>query len=54
MSATIDTGKLANYFGNPIRGKLEPTPVINVDTRGYAVSEFYLEDLKPLGPVSTV
>ena len=51
MSATIDSQLFARYFSVPVRGMLEPAPVMTVEGQSYTVSEYYLEDLKPLGEV---
>ena len=51
MSATFDTKKFAEYFAIPVRGVLEPAPIVSVEGRQYQVSEYYIEDLKPLGLV---
>ncbi|KAK2190456.1 hypothetical protein NP493_81g02000 [Ridgeia piscesae] len=49
MSATIDSQLFAQYFSLPVRGVLEPAPVMTVQGQSYTVSEYYLEDLHPLG-----
>ncbi|XP_050405391.2 ATP-dependent RNA helicase TDRD9 [Patella vulgata] len=52
MSATLDSKQFAEYFALPIRDRLEPAPVINVEGRVFRVSEFYANDLSPaLGPL---
>ena len=33
---------------------LEPAPVMTVEGQSYTVSEYYLEDLKPLGEVGRI
>ena len=52
MSATFDTEQFAQYFSIPVRDKMEAAPVYSVEGRSFAVSEFYVEDLEQLGPVS--
>ncbi|ESP02791.1 hypothetical protein LOTGIDRAFT_110746, partial [Lottia gigantea] len=47
MSATLDSKQFAQYFALPIRDKLEPAPVVNVEGRVFRVSEFYANDLYP-------
>ncbi|KAI0215243.1 ATP-dependent RNA helicase TDRD9 [Lamellibrachia satsuma] len=49
MSATIDSQQFAQYFSLPVRGVLEAAPVMTVKGQSYTVSEYYLEDLHPLG-----
>ncbi len=51
MSATINADLFANYFSIPVMGRMEPAPVVTVTGRMYKVSEFYIEDLAPLGKV---
>ncbi|XP_060080350.1 ATP-dependent RNA helicase TDRD9-like, partial [Ylistrum balloti] len=51
MSATIDSEMFANYFALPLGRKLEPAPVISVEGKIFAVSEYYTEDLSVLGEV---
>ena len=51
MSATIDSQLFAQYFSLPVRGVLEPAPVMTVQGQSFTVSEYYLEDLHPLGDV---
>ncbi|XP_034531835.1 ATP-dependent RNA helicase TDRD9 [Notolabrus celidotus] len=46
MSATIDCRQFADYFGTPIRGKMIPAYVFEVEGAPYAIEEFYLDDLK--------
>ena len=52
MSATLDSDLFANYFAQPIGEVFEPAPVISVEGSIFSVSEYYVEDLKQLGPVS--
>jgi ATP-dependent RNA helicase TDRD9 len=51
MSATFNSEMFAHYYSIPVRGKLEPAPVISVEGRVHDVKEFYIEDLKVLGEV---
>nr|XP_040055966.1 ATP-dependent RNA helicase TDRD9 isoform X2 [Gasterosteus aculeatus aculeatus] len=48
MSATINCKEFADYFGNPICGKMNPAYVFDVEGVPYAIEEFYLDDLKAL------
>ncbi|XP_072313542.1 ATP-dependent RNA helicase TDRD9 [Eucyclogobius newberryi] len=50
MSATIDCKQFAEYFGTPVRGKMNPAYVFEVEGAPYAIEEFYLEDLQRLVP----
>ena len=52
MSATIEAQKFADYFKVPVRGVMEPAPVLTVGAGTFKVSEYFVEDLKQLGPVS--
>ena len=52
MSATFDTQKFAEYFAVNVRGSLEAAPVVSVEGSMFKVPEYYIEDLKSLGPVS--
>ncbi|KAK3092629.1 hypothetical protein FSP39_005160 [Pinctada imbricata] len=49
MSATFNTGEFADYFALPIRDRLEPAPVYSVEGHCFRVSEYYVEDISPLG-----
>ncbi|XP_035669550.1 ATP-dependent RNA helicase TDRD9-like [Branchiostoma floridae] len=51
MSATLDSSMFAGYFSIPVRGELAPAPVVTVEGRLFPVTEFYVEDLAPLGPL---
>ncbi|XP_021341941.1 putative ATP-dependent RNA helicase TDRD9 [Mizuhopecten yessoensis] len=51
MSATIESEMFASYFALPLGRKLEPAPVISVEGKIFAVSEYYTEDLSVLGEV---
>ncbi|CAL1575135.1 unnamed protein product [Knipowitschia caucasica] len=48
MSATINCQEFSEYFGVPVRGKMIPAYVFEVEGAPYAIEEFYLEDLQPL------
>ncbi|XP_070698843.1 ATP-dependent RNA helicase TDRD9 [Pempheris klunzingeri] len=50
MSATINCRELAEYFGTPICGKMNPAYVFEVEGVPYAIEEFYLDDLYELFP----
>ncbi|XP_060919687.1 ATP-dependent RNA helicase TDRD9 [Labrus mixtus] len=50
MSATINCRQFAEYFGTPIRGKMNPAYVFEVEGTPYAIEEFYLDDLKKMFP----
>ncbi|XP_054469828.1 ATP-dependent RNA helicase TDRD9 [Anoplopoma fimbria] len=50
MSATINCKQFAEYFGTPIRGKMNPAYVFEVEGTPYAIEEFYLDDLQTLFP----
>uniref|UniRef100_A0A3Q3GEP4 ATP-dependent RNA helicase TDRD9 n=1 Tax=Labrus bergylta TaxID=56723 RepID=A0A3Q3GEP4_9LABR len=50
MSATINCRQFAEYFGTPIRGKMNPAYVFEVEGTPYAIEEFYLDDLKNMFP----
>eukprot|EP00064_Thunnus_orientalis_P020008 superscaffoldBa00005280_g20139 len=50
MSATINCRQFAEYFGTPIRGKMNPAYVFEVEGAPYAIEEFYLDDLHNLFP----
>ncbi|XP_074516874.1 ATP-dependent RNA helicase TDRD9 isoform X1 [Sebastes fasciatus] len=50
MSATINCKQFAEYFGTPIRGKMNPAYVFEVEGTPYAIEEFYLDDLQKLFP----
>ncbi|KAG1700906.1 ATP-dependent RNA helicase TDRD9 [Nymphon striatum] len=54
MSATINTKMFAEYFSMPVGNRLEPAPVIEIEGKSYTVSEFYLNDLQPLGNLPTL
>ena len=48
MSATFNTEQFAKYFAQPVRGTLDPAPIVTIKGRKYDVTEYYLEDLKSL------
>ncbi|XP_029140467.1 ATP-dependent RNA helicase TDRD9 [Protobothrops mucrosquamatus] len=48
MSATIDCQEFANYFALPVRNKLYPAYVFQVEGKPHAIDEYYLDDLKPI------
>lgn len=48
MSATIDCQEFANYFALPVRNKLYPAYVFQVEGKPHAIDEYYLDDLKPV------
>uniref|UniRef100_A0A3B4T3V9 RNA helicase n=1 Tax=Seriola dumerili TaxID=41447 RepID=A0A3B4T3V9_SERDU len=50
MSATINCRQFAEYFGTPIRGKMNPAYVFEVEGAPYAIEEFYLDDLQNMFP----
>ncbi|CAI9737997.1 ATP-dependent RNA helicase TDRD9-like [Octopus vulgaris] len=52
MSATLDSEMFANYFALPVRNTLDPAPIITIDGSFFSVSEYYVEDLVPLGTIS--
>uniref|UniRef100_I3KW58 RNA helicase n=1 Tax=Oreochromis niloticus TaxID=8128 RepID=I3KW58_ORENI len=53
MSATINCKQFADYFATPIRGKLNPAYVFEVEGASYATEDFYLDDLHHLSPYRT-
>ncbi|XP_060781117.1 ATP-dependent RNA helicase TDRD9 isoform X2 [Neoarius graeffei] len=50
MSATINCAEFAEYFGTPIRNRINPAYVFEVEGAPYMVEEFYLDDLKTILP----
>uniref|UniRef100_A0A672ZP50 ATP-dependent RNA helicase TDRD9 n=1 Tax=Sphaeramia orbicularis TaxID=375764 RepID=A0A672ZP50_9TELE len=50
MSATINCREFAKYFGTPVRGKMNPAYIFEVEGRPYAIDEYYLDDLHNLLP----
>ncbi|GAB1603284.1 ATP-dependent RNA helicase TDRD9-like [Argonauta hians] len=49
MSATLDSEMFAKYFALPVRDILDPAPIISIEGSLFSVSEYYVEDLAPLG-----
>ncbi|CAK9813370.1 Probable ATP-dependent RNA helicase spindle-E [Anthophora quadrimaculata] len=55
MSATFDVEKFANYFSSPVRNKLVPAPIIDIEKRNYFnVAVYYLCQMGALGPIPEV
>ncbi|KAJ7345223.1 hypothetical protein JRQ81_001173, partial [Phrynocephalus forsythii] len=48
MSATINCQEFADYFAIPVRNKLYPAYVFEVEGKPHAIEEYYLDDLKPV------
>ncbi|XP_077179907.1 ATP-dependent RNA helicase TDRD9 [Paroedura picta] len=48
MSATINCQEFADYFAVPVRNKLCPAYVFEVEGKPHAIEEYYLDDLKPI------
>ncbi|XP_034077841.1 ATP-dependent RNA helicase TDRD9 [Gymnodraco acuticeps] len=48
MSATINCKQFSDYFGTPIRGKMNPAYVFEVEGAPYVIEEFYRDDLERL------
>uniref|UniRef100_A0A3B5A8K9 RNA helicase n=1 Tax=Stegastes partitus TaxID=144197 RepID=A0A3B5A8K9_9TELE len=48
MSATINCRQFAEYFGTPVRDRMNPAYVFEVEGAPYAIEEFYLDDLHSL------
>ncbi|KAM9842947.1 ATP-dependent RNA helicase TDRD9 [Aulostomus maculatus] len=48
MSATINCRQFAEYFATPVRGKMNPAYVFEVEGAPYAIEEFFLDDLHHL------
>jgi HrpA-like RNA helicase len=51
MSATMNCEEFARYFSLPVGSVLEPAPVVNVEGQVFKVSQFFADDLQPLGRV---
>ena len=51
MSATMNSDEFARYFSLPVMDVLEPAPVVNVEGQVFKVSQFFADDLSPLGSV---
>ncbi|XP_077411546.1 ATP-dependent RNA helicase TDRD9 [Vanacampus margaritifer] len=48
MSATINCRQFAEYFSLPVRGKMSPAYVFEVEGTPYGIEDFYLDDLEDL------
>ncbi|KAL8168901.1 UNVERIFIED_CONTAM: ATP-dependent RNA helicase tdrd9 [Gekko kuhli] len=48
MSATINCQEFADYFAVPVRNKLCPAYMFEVEGKPHAIEEYYLDDLKPI------
>ncbi|XP_048340600.1 ATP-dependent RNA helicase TDRD9-like [Sphaerodactylus townsendi] len=48
MSATINCQEFANYFAVPVRDKLCPAYVFEVEGKPHAIEDYYLDDLKAI------
>uniref|UniRef100_A0A8D0GJ38 ATP-dependent RNA helicase TDRD9 n=1 Tax=Sphenodon punctatus TaxID=8508 RepID=A0A8D0GJ38_SPHPU len=48
MSATINCKEFSDYFAVPVRNKLYPAYVFEVEGKPHAIEEYYLNDLKHL------
>uniref|UniRef100_A0ABM5FBP8 RNA helicase n=1 Tax=Pogona vitticeps TaxID=103695 RepID=A0ABM5FBP8_9SAUR len=48
MSATINCQEFAKYFAIPVRNRLCPAYVFEVEGKPHAIEEYYLDDLKPV------
>ena len=53
MSATLDCSLFSKYFSVIVRGKLEEAPVVSVGGWAYEVKEYYLDNLRTHGKVSS-
>ncbi|XP_067136468.1 ATP-dependent RNA helicase TDRD9 [Centruroides vittatus] len=51
MSATFDTTKFAEYFYVPVQNKLMPAPVFDIVGKTRFVPEYYLNNIRNLGPL---
>lgn len=51
MSATINCKEFADYFVVPIRNKLNPAYVFEVEGKPYAIEEYYLNDLRHISHI---
>lgn len=49
MSATMNCEEFASYFALPVRDLLESAPVVSVEGQVFKVSEFFADNLEPLG-----
>ncbi|XP_060118901.1 ATP-dependent RNA helicase TDRD9 [Heteronotia binoei] len=48
MSATINCQEFADYFAIPVRNKLCPAYMFEVEGKPHAIEEYYLDELKPI------
>nr|XP_028564145.1 ATP-dependent RNA helicase TDRD9 [Podarcis muralis] len=48
MSATINCQEFADYFAIPVRNRLYPAYVFEVEGKPHAIEEYYLDDLRPI------
>lgn len=48
MSATINCQEFADYFAIPVRNRLYPAYVFEVEGKPHAIEEYYLDDLKDI------
>ncbi|XP_061468264.1 ATP-dependent RNA helicase TDRD9 isoform X2 [Rhineura floridana] len=48
MSATINCQEFADYFAIPVRNRLYPAYVFEVEGKPHAIEEYFLDDLKPI------
>ncbi|XP_023227156.1 ATP-dependent RNA helicase TDRD9-like [Centruroides sculpturatus] len=51
MSATFDTTKFAEYFYIPVQNTLMPAPVFDIVGKTRFVPEYYLNNIRNLGPL---
>ena len=51
MSATMESEVFADYFSVKVARQSLPTPIVMVEGKMFPVTEYYLDDLKHLGPV---
>ncbi|XP_012273782.1 probable ATP-dependent RNA helicase spindle-E [Orussus abietinus] len=55
MSATFNVGKFSKYFSSPLKNKLSPAPIIDIEKKSYFnVSTYYLCQMAQLGPLPEV
>ncbi|XP_061650873.1 ATP-dependent RNA helicase TDRD9 isoform X1 [Phyllopteryx taeniolatus] len=50
MSATINCRQFAEYFSTPVRGKMNPAYVFEVEGAPYSIEDFYLDGLQDFCP----
>ena len=53
MSATFEASIFASYFARRLQGIVEEVPVVIVEGRMFNVNEFFLDDIKHIGTVSS-